>query len=76
MAKQASAAQERPGFIGRIREFFDEVQNELGKVAWPSWDELKQSTFIVLVVLVAFAIIISIMDFIFNTIVLRLLALG
>ena len=32
----------------RLINFFNEVKFEMGKVSWPSWDELKNSTYIVL----------------------------
>ena len=32
----------------RLLNFFNEVKFEMGKVSWPSWDELKNSTYIVL----------------------------
>ena len=76
MAKQASAATAKPNIIERLKTFFGEVKYEMSKVAWPSRDELKQSTSIVLMVLCIFAVIIGIMDRIFNTVVLLFLGLG
>ena len=32
----------------RLLNFFNEVKFEMEKVSWPSWDELKSSTYIVL----------------------------
>ena len=32
----------------RLLNFFNEVKLEMEKVSWPSWDELKSSTYIVL----------------------------
>ena len=32
----------------RLINFFNEVKFEMEKVSWPSWDELKSSTYIVL----------------------------
>ena len=34
--------------MSRIYKFFDEVRYEMNKVSWPTWDELKNSTYIVL----------------------------
>ena len=31
-----------------IKKKFDDVKFEMGKVAWPSWEELKSSTYVVL----------------------------
>ena len=32
----------------RLLNFFNDVKFEMEKVSWPSWDELKSSTYIVL----------------------------
>ena len=34
--------------MSRIYKFFDEVRYEMNKVSWPTWDELKNSTYIVI----------------------------
>jgi preprotein translocase subunit SecE len=31
-----------------MKQFFSDVQFEMGKVSWPTWDELRGSTFVVL----------------------------
>ena len=35
--------------ISRLREFLEGVVFEMKKVSWPSWEELKGSTIVVLV---------------------------
>ena len=35
--------------ISKLREFFEGVVFEMKKVSWPSWEELKGSTIVVLV---------------------------
>ncbi len=35
--------------ISKLREFFEGVVFEMKKVSWPSWEELKGSTVVVLV---------------------------
>lgn len=47
----------------KIREFFTGVQSEMKKVSWPSWDELKSSTVIVLVFSVVVTLFIAIVDY-------------
>ena len=32
----------------RLLNFFNDVKFEMERVSWPSWDELKSSTYIVL----------------------------
>lgn len=47
-------------FGGYIQEAYDEL---LHKVTWPSWEELQQTTVIVLVSLVILTLIVLGMDF-------------
>ncbi len=47
-------------FGGYIQEAYDELVH---KVTWPSWDELQQTTIIVLVSLVIITLVIFGMDF-------------
>lgn len=39
-----------------------DVQTEMEKVTWPDWEQLKNSTFVVLVFVVVIAALILIMD--------------
>ncbi len=48
-------------FGGYIQEAYDELVH---KVTWPSWDELQQTTIIVLVSLVIVTMVIFGMDFV------------
>jgi preprotein translocase subunit SecE len=48
-------------FGGYIQEAYDELVH---KVTWPSWDELQQTTIIVLVSLVIVTLVIFGMDFV------------
>jgi preprotein translocase subunit SecE len=34
--------------INRLQQFVADVKFEMTKVSWPSWDELRSSTYIVL----------------------------
>ena len=34
--------------VAKLKQFLDDVKFEMGKVAWPSWEELKSSTYVVL----------------------------
>ena len=45
-----------------IREFTDETVDEMKKVTWPDWDQLRNSTFVVLVFVVIVSGIIWLMD--------------
>ena len=48
--------------FGKISQFIGEVRVEMGKVTWPPRDELKSSTTIVLILSLALAGFIYIVD--------------
>lgn len=49
--------------MSRIVEIWKETTDELvNKVTWPSWDELRNSTTIVVVASILFAIVILLID--------------
>lgn len=48
--------------IADIREFTDETVDEMKKVTWPDWEQLRNSTFVVLVFVVIVSGIIWLMD--------------
>ena len=50
--------------MSKVANYFRESWKELiEKVTWPTWNELQQSTVIVLVATIIITIIISLMDF-------------
>jgi preprotein translocase subunit SecE len=46
----------------RVREYTTEVVEELKKVTWPDWPQLKNATAVVIVFVLLIALIIWIMD--------------
>ena len=34
--------------MSKVVSFFNDVKFELNKVSWPTWDDLKNSTYVVL----------------------------
>lgn len=76
MAKQAVASEEKPGFLGRITNYYGEVRTEMDKVTWPTREDLQVSTKVCLLLLVAMAGIIFFFDQVFQFIVLFLFSLG
>ena len=76
MAKQGASSSTKPSVLVRVREFLLDVKAEMSKVAWPSKDELKVSTSVVLLLLVILAVIVGIYDFIFQKAVMLLSKLG
>lgn len=53
---------EKPKREGAIKRFFRETSGELRRVSWPTWPEARRLTFVVIVVLVAMAIFLWIVD--------------
>jgi preprotein translocase subunit SecE len=49
-----------------FREFVGDVRTEMQKVTWPDWPQLKNSTVVILVFVIAVAFIIFVMDFFSN----------
>lgn len=52
--------------FGKIAQFVQEVQSEMGKVTWPSREELKSSTTVVLGLSLALAAFIFMVDYILS----------
>ena len=49
--------------FGRISNYFRETRDELvNKVSWPTWEELRESTWIVLVASLLFALVVWALD--------------
>ena len=48
--------------LNKIKFFFDDVWQEMQKVSWPTFPELRGSTVVVIVVSVIFALFIFIVD--------------
>lgn len=76
MAKQAAVETSKPGLIDRIREFFGEVKLEMSRVTWPSKEELKSSTQVVMFILAVLAFVVWVYDIIFQKFVILLLQIG
>jgi preprotein translocase subunit SecE len=53
--------------MSKFRNYIEESVNELvHKVSWPTWPELQESSVIVMVASIIFAIVVFLMDFIFG----------
>ncbi len=70
MAKQGVAVNQRANPLRRAKEFFQEVKVEMSKVAWPSREELKLNTTVVLMLLGTLALTVGVFDVVFQFIVM------
>jgi preprotein translocase subunit SecE len=55
--------------IARVRDFTTETVEELKKVTWPDFPQLKNATFVILVFIVIVSLIIWVMDLGVRTVV-------
>jgi preprotein translocase subunit SecE len=52
--------------VGGVREYIEGVRTELGKVVWPTREEIRRLTIIVLIALIAASLILGTISFIFT----------
>jgi preprotein translocase subunit SecE len=51
------------GYLLKIRNYVAETQEELRKCTWPSWDELKGSTVLVMITMALLGLFTIVVDF-------------
>ncbi len=79
MAKGGDAVigtNKEPGFFDRIQQFFVDVRSEMRKVNWPSKEEVKSMTQVVMVALLILAFIVAVYDWVFLRVIKLLLLLS
>lgn len=59
--------QKREGFVARSRRFARDVQGELKRVNWPDRDQLRQSTAVVLIIVLTLTAYIYAWDLVFQS---------
>ena len=47
---------------GRFVDFLRDVRNEIRKVTWPTWDELKKATLVIVAFVAVLGFVIGVMD--------------
>ena len=60
-------------FAGRTATYLREVRTELRKVSWPTWEDLRKSTGVIVIFVILVGIIIGIMDWIFSKLLIDVL---
>lgn len=53
------------GLPMRALDYLKAVREEVRRVTWPTWDDLRRSTVVIIIVVIIIGIIIGIMDFLF-----------
>ncbi len=54
--------------IGKIKNFANDVMKEMKKVSWPTKEQLKESTTVVIVSTLIFTVFVYLVDWIFGEI--------
>jgi len=65
-AKKAPQQQKKEGFAARPRRFVRDVQGELKRVNWPDREQLRQSTAVVLIIVLALTAYVYAWDLVFQ----------
>jgi len=80
VAVVATGAEERTGLARRVGGFLQravtyvrEVRAEVNKVTWPTWDDLRRTTIVIIVFVVVIGLIIGLMDLISSWVLIDLL---
>jgi len=50
--------------VKKIHQFLNDVRSEMSKVSWPTWDELKGSTYVVLTLSFILILFLFVVDFV------------
>ena len=53
--------------------FIEEVRQEVSKVTWPTWEDLRKSTMVIILFVIMIGILIGIMDFVFSKLLIDVL---
>jgi preprotein translocase subunit SecE len=62
------------GRLGRFVQFLRDVRNELRKVTWPTFDELKKATTVIIIFVAVLGVAIGLMDSLFQFVFVKLVA--
>ncbi len=57
----------------KIARFFDEIKGEMKKVTWPTRDELKESTKLVIIATFVVTVFVGVVDQVLTLLIRRLL---
>ena len=63
---QQQQQQKSGGFLAGPRRFVRDVRGELRRVSWPGREQLRQSTAVVLIIVLTLAAYVAVWDFLFG----------
>jgi len=64
----------RASWVVRVAEFLREVRGEIRKVTWPTWEELKKATTVIVIFVALLGLLIGWMDWLLQQIFVVLVA--
>jgi preprotein translocase subunit SecE len=59
-------------WVTRAREYVDDLRAEMGRVTWPSWNQVRATTAVVLVAIFLFAAYFAVVDVLMSRFVQRI----
>ena len=68
-AQQKQPQKRSGGVLAGPRRFAKDVRGELKRVSWPDRDQLRQSTAVVLIIVLVLAVYVAAVDFVFQNLV-------
>ena len=63
---KAAKKKDKPGFFQRVGNYFRSLKSEIKKIVWSPWDQVRKNTLGVVVVIVAVAIVVGVLDYAFS----------
>lgn len=64
--KNVKKKSDKPSFFSRVKSFFRSIKSEIKKISWSPASSVRKNTIVVLIVLVACAAAIFVVDYVFN----------
>ena len=60
-------------FAQRTAQYLHNVRAEMRKVSWPTWEDLRRSTLVIIVIVFIVGVIIGLMDLLFSKLLIDFL---
>ena len=64
--KPVKKKSDKPSLWSRIKSWMRSIKSEVKKISWSPWSDVRKNTFVVVVVIVACAIALAAIDFVFS----------
>ncbi len=64
--KNVKKKSDKPSLWSRIKSWMRSIKSEVKKISWSPWSDVRKNTFVVVVVIVACAIALAAIDFVFS----------